>query len=428
MTGCSDTYNGVFHLAGMRRAATLILYSKPFSAISTTIKLYLCIHQKTNSGFALMRTIELSRSGDIPGGPKNRRISFVLKLWLLLLLVMINFRISALPESHQQSQSEGNQVITLSFQNQTVCRGEIFSISLQSTSFEDISSFYIRVSYNPQQLSFQASENYVSSIPNFIPIVDSNSPGFVGILSNSVNGENLSFDGGNVIDFFFIALIEGEASLSFDESTVFNAGQEITVIRQTGQVQINNGPEFTVYGRNNLVSDSFKYCKDNELEFRVLAQATSYSVLWKIPNNALITGQRLSGVPAKMQHNGEMYITVSGSDGCSREKTIGIEVFECGLRPVLPNAFRPSSEIQVNRTFRSVFTKEQPYIYSLQVFDRWGNLVFETNSLSEGWDGTYKGQMSEPGIYSFIITFSMAPNIAVGRFTSTERGTVLLLR
>lgn len=427
MTGCSDTYNGVFHLAGMRRAATLIFYSKPFSAISTTIKLYLCIHQKTNSGFALMRTIELSRSGDIPGDPKNRRISFVLKLWLLLLLVMINLRISALPESHQQSQSEGNQAITLFFQNQTVCRGETFSISLQSTPFVDISSFYIRVRYNPQQLSFQASENYVSSIPNFSPEVSFPLPGVVQLVYNSTY--HLSFEGGNVIEFFFIALNEGQASLILDDTSLKNlSGQESTVIKQSGLVQINNGPDFTVYGPGNTVFQNFKYCKDNELDFRVLAQASSFSVLWKIPNNALITGERLSGVPAKMQHNGEMYITVSGSDGCSREKTIGIEVFECGLRPVLPNAFRPSSEIQVNRTFRPVFTKEQPYIYSLQVFDRWGNLVFETNSLSEGWDGTYKGQMSEPGIYSFIITFSMAPNIAVGRFTSTERGTVLLLR
>lgn len=380
------------------------------------------------SGFALKRTIELPKAGHVPAVLRNRRKSFGSGFWFLMLLMISSFGTNAAPFCNDQDDRGLMPAVTLFFENQTVCRGETFSISLQSSPFNGLSSFYIRVRFNPQQLSFQISENYVSSIPNFSPEVSFPSPGIVQLIYNSPY--QLNFEGGNVIEFFFIALTEGTTSLTLEESTVFRnlAGDASPIVRHPGIVQINNGPDFSVYGPNNTVFESFKYCRDNELDFRVLAQASSFMVLWKIPNNALITGERLSGVRAKMEHNGDMYITVSGPDGCNREKIIGLEVFECGLRPILPNAFKPTSDITVNKTFKPIFTKEQPYLYIMQIFDRWGKLVFETNSLSEGWDGTFGSQISETGLYSYIITFSMAPNAAFGRFTSTERGTVLLIR
>lgn len=39
----------------------------------------------------------------------------------------------------------------------------------------------------------------------------------------------------------------------------------------------------------------------------------------------------------------------------------------------------------------------------LRIFDRWGNLVFETKDPAMGWDGTFKGKNAEPGIYAYYL-------------------------
>ena len=43
--------------------------------------------------------------------------------------------------------------------------------------------------------------------------------------------------------------------------------------------------------------------------------------------------------------------------------------------------------------------------FSLNVFDRWGELVFSTNSFSTGWDGTYKGKAALAGVYVYTLQY-----------------------
>jgi len=60
----------------------------------------------------------------------------------------------------------------------------------------------------------------------------------------------------------------------------------------------------------------------------------------------------------------------------------------------------------------------------LQLFDRWGNIVFETNDLSVGWNGQSSGFKVEQGVYSYVIKFDHGLN----RVHFMKYGTVLLLR
>jgi hypothetical protein len=39
--------------------------------------------------------------------------------------------------------------------------------------------------------------------------------------------------------------------------------------------------------------------------------------------------------------------------------------------------------------------------YSLQFFDRWGTLVFESDDPTRFWDGTFRGKTALPGVYVF---------------------------
>ncbi|MCX6352179.1 MAG: PKD domain-containing protein [Bacteroidetes bacterium] len=74
----------------------------------------------------------------------------------------------------------------------------------------------------------------------------------------------------------------------------------------------------------------------------------------------------------------------------------------------LPNAFTPGTdglndEWKPSSLFIYNATGMKKYDYSLKIFDRWGELVFESNDVNHGWDGKFYGQLAQDGIYIFIL-------------------------
>ncbi|MGB0882118.1 MAG: gliding motility-associated C-terminal domain-containing protein [Vicingaceae bacterium] len=74
----------------------------------------------------------------------------------------------------------------------------------------------------------------------------------------------------------------------------------------------------------------------------------------------------------------------------------------------VPNAFSPRG---LNNTeFKPVLTFANPGAYSFRVFDRWGQVVFETGNIGEGWNGSYNnsGKLAATGVYFYVIEFESA--------------------
>lgn len=57
------------------------------------------------------------------------------------------------------------------------------------------------------------------------------------------------------------------------------------------------------------------------------------------------------------------------------------------------------------------------------VFDRWGKLVFESDDVDNGWDGTYKGKPAESGVYFYSIKMTLTSGEEL-----VEKGDVSLIR
>jgi gliding motility-associated-like protein len=71
----------------------------------------------------------------------------------------------------------------------------------------------------------------------------------------------------------------------------------------------------------------------------------------------------------------------------------------------IPNAFTPDDDV-FNQTFRPVFTSgHDPFDFNMQIYNRWGEIVFETNNDRIGWDGTYHGEVVKEGTYTWRIEF-----------------------
>lgn len=86
----------------------------------------------------------------------------------------------------------------------------------------------------------------------------------------------------------------------------------------------------------------------------------------------------------------------------------------------IPNAFTPNGD-GLNDTFGA--TGEGISEYRMLIFNRWGNLVFESDNISKQWDGTYKGEKAELGVYVYKIT-AKGPK----SYTVKKEGSVTLVQ
>ncbi len=92
-------------------------------------------------------------------------------------------------------------------------------------------------------------------------------------------------------------------------------------------------------------------------------------------------------------------IEFTDTNGC---KTIDkVQIKYDGLLYV-PNTFTPDSPIN------NIFVPKGGNIkkYELSIFNRWGNLIFTSNSIEQGWDGTYKGVKCQDGTYTWKILYT----------------------
>jgi len=90
-----------------------------------------------------------------------------------------------------------------------------------------------------------------------------------------------------------------------------------------------------------------------------------------------------------------------------------------------PNAFTPNGDGN-NDEFKVVTNTVDIAMFSLSIFNRWGALVYQTNDITQGWDGTYNGTACQTGSYVFKVSY----NTSLHSLTTSETkiGTVMLVR
>jgi gliding motility-associated-like protein len=75
-----------------------------------------------------------------------------------------------------------------------------------------------------------------------------------------------------------------------------------------------------------------------------------------------------------------------------------------------PNAFIPGNVKGLNDHFNLNIGRGVEIVNYMRIFDRWGNLMYQresfipnNNDFAEGWDGKYKGQIVQNGVYVYLI-------------------------
>lgn len=99
-------------------------------------------------------------------------------------------------------------------------------------------------------------------------------------------------------------------------------------------------------------------------------------------------------------------LTAYSPFGCSDSITTIISVRE-ELLYYIPNAFTPDGD-EYNQVFLPVFESGfDPHDFNCTIFNRWGEVIFESHDHRVGWDGTYHGILQPPGTYIWKIDFGM---------------------
>ncbi len=126
-----------------------------------------------------------------------------------------------------------------------------------------------------------------------------------------------------------------------------------------------------------------------------------------------------SNLPAfRVSDSGYYAIKIENRCG-SAEQDIIVSAGICKI--YMPTAFTPNGD-NLNETFRvkNPFPAKQ---FLFKIFNRYGELIFETTDMQTGWDGRYKGQKVPSGSYAWIIFVETPDGVQ-----DTQRGSVVVIR
>ncbi len=118
-----------------------------------------------------------------------------------------------------------------------------------------------------------------------------------------------------------------------------------------------------------------------------------YSFVWS-------TGQTSSSI--SNLENGYYSVVAKDANGCTDSASAEITFDNC-CNPFVPNAFTPNHDGE-NDIFEFRYNGDIE-LKSFKIFNRWGQVVFETDDPTQGWDGTFNDKEVDVGVYFYQIIF-----------------------
>lgn len=132
------------------------------------------------------------------------------------------------------------------------------------------------------------------------------------------------------------------------------------------------------------------------------------------------TGYTGQALPVESQ--GDYWVEVQDWHCCTNFDSVYVKVFEY----YIPNAFTPNGD-GLNDIFRVVgLYRNIKFIMS--IYNRWGQLVFQSDDIDKGWDGTLKNQIAESDTYIWILQVDFLGEDIITNGDVVLKGTVTLVK
>jgi gliding motility-associated-like protein len=141
-------------------------------------------------------------------------------------------------------------------------------------------------------------------------------------------------------------------------------------------------------------------------------EASSYIYAWSPPEGVLSPVTEKIATITPVQDEQLYHLQVTTPSGCTAEDSVLVFMVK---RIYIPSSFSPNSDGR-NDTFQ-IFNADQR-IERMRIYNRWGELIFQSHGYDQPWDGTYKNAPVPAGSYPYVIKTA----------EQEINGTVLLLR
>jgi gliding motility-associated-like protein len=94
-------------------------------------------------------------------------------------------------------------------------------------------------------------------------------------------------------------------------------------------------------------------------------------------------------------------VRATNTEGCYGEDDIRVTIFKTGPDIFVPSGFTPNNDGLNDKIYPICvgITKLEYF----RVFNRWGQLVFQTSRIGEGWDGRVRGQIQDTNNYVYMV-------------------------
>lgn len=148
--------------------------------------------------------------------------------------------------------------------------------------------------------------------------------------------------------------------------------------------------------------------------------STFGSVIWT-PSNGLDCSDCASPVSSALS---SITYNVTGTDvnGCVATDVVHVNVIPKYI-VFIPNAFTPNGD-GANDFFEVFGNKEAWKQFEVNVFDRWGERVYQSNDMNFKWDGMYHGKLLNPSVFVYMVKVIYLDNYSEKLF----KGSVTLIR
>jgi len=143
--------------------------------------------------------------------------------------------------------------------------------------------------------------------------------------------------------------------------------------------------------------EKYTYCNEDP-ESVVLKSQFSGKQTWHSGDRLLGSGPTLAVHP---DTNTTYLLQVESEHGCKSSKPIQVELC-CAPRLFVPNVITPFSSDQNSQL--AIFGKYYTN-FEINVFSRWGEIVFSSKDPDHVWDGNYRSESMPIGVYAWIVTY-----------------------
>ena len=251
--------------------------------------------------------------------------------------------------------------------------------------------------------------------PNPFAISDFSVRNLIYPLERSIECEELVNCCTDVIDNINIPEInicEGDTYQLPDGKIVKDAGTYFVQLKTSRgcdsirffHLHVNKNPSKLMLGKDTCFEGT------NTITLHATGGYTSY--LWM--NNISISDSAF-----KVYYPGTYYVSVSNA--CGRHSDSITVYKQCDFPIYIPNAFTPNND-RLNDKF-GVPPGNKNIFISLKIFNRWGQVVFQSNDSKKGWNGTFNSQPLNTDIFIYLLEMKGLSGNSI-----VKRGTVLLIK